>query len=367
VSQQVKRPRLWVPGSAWVSEEREVVVGPHAGFNGHGEAFRRSPCGHQGAIRQWRHRVWLVERRELTEEIIEEHAIILAESPLDPHGQPAARRWLSNQPLVCVSGTKRQRLADAGLRVYTVEHGVATEGEFAVAAEGGKRAQWELRGVLADFLPDRFRDVGGDFLPSQERLEVRTLVDRLLCHMTRGVLREQSVANAMAARSLVEPGYGYHGATDGVAATLGRIERDLRPLDALFAQVYARAASMRDDAREIHGALAGAPDGVEDVSVPIYGSCHREDLAELRVRLGDGGPRWLAGGQDQDELVLPRWPRWIVTRVASWSPKLPVELDVSRERATRTRGGVRSSQQVAAVMVMVLIAFIIAAVLMVSR
>src|SRR5690606_12161455 len=105
-----KRERIWVPGVAWVNDERELQVGSHVGFNGYGETFAASPVGHFGAIAEWRHTAWLVERRTLTKRIVDDHAVILAEELVDPDEMPHARRWLSEQPLVCVSGVKVKRL-----------------------------------------------------------------------------------------------------------------------------------------------------------------------------------------------------------------------------------------------------------------
>ena len=77
-----------VPGVAWLSHERELWVGKAVGFNGRGKAFARSKCGHFGSVADWRHRVWLVERSALDDDIVNEHAIILAEQLLDPDFWP---------------------------------------------------------------------------------------------------------------------------------------------------------------------------------------------------------------------------------------------------------------------------------------
>jgi hypothetical protein len=325
------RPRLWVPGVAWVSEEREVLVGAHVGFNGHGEAFAQTRCAHVGSLRDWRHRVWLLERAALDDAVIDEHAIVVAERLLDAQVQPHARRWFEQQPLVCVSGSKVQRLVDAGLRVYTVEHGVDGDDFFAVCAEGGKRAPWELRGSLDALLPREKREGA-----RSEKREVRTLVDRLLAGVSRGVLREASVLNALAARTLIEPGYGYHGARDGVAAPLERIERDVRALDALFEQIDERAESSIDDAREVARAISRAADDVEDVRLPIYDRARREDVAEMSLMVADDdGPSWTVGGERQTELTLARSPRWIVSRVKTWTPTLPASLQAELSSGER--------------------------------
>jgi hypothetical protein len=349
------RPRVWVPGVAWLSHECELSVGKAVGFNGRGKAFARSKCGHFGSVVDWRHRVWLVERSALDDDIVDEHAILLAEQLLDPDTQTHARRWLSSQSLVCVSGSKLRRLTDAGLRVYTVEHGAETDDEFAIRADGGKRASWELRGMLRDMLPPDLRPEGDDALARGEKREVRTFVDRLLSHTSGGVLSETAVNNAMAARTLIEPGYGYRGETDGVAATVERVQRNLRALDALFEQVYERAEAMRDDAREIQLAIDGAPDAVEEVRLPIYDNARRENVAEIEVRLSDDGASYTVGGERRRELVLPMHPRWIVTRVQRWSPKLPAMLEAELEREERVGG----ANPIVAVVLVALLALII--------
>ncbi|RLB54664.1 MAG: hypothetical protein DRI90_20045, partial [Deltaproteobacteria bacterium] len=132
-----------MPGVAYVTDECEIRTGRHVGYNGWGRAFRLAGCGHFASIAEWRHRVWLVERAALGAQAIDEHAIMLAERLLDKQTHPNARRWLAEQPLVCVSGAKVKRLAHQGSRVYCVEHGVERADWFAVKATGGNRAGWE--------------------------------------------------------------------------------------------------------------------------------------------------------------------------------------------------------------------------------
>ena len=55
------------------------------------------------------------------------------------------------------------------------------------------------------------------------------------------MLTEIGVVNALSARLLVEPGYGYYGARDGRAATIEQVQRAAAPLEALFEQIYQRA------------------------------------------------------------------------------------------------------------------------------
>ncbi len=332
------RPRLWVPGVAYVSDEREIQAGRHVGYNGWGKAFRLSGCAHFASIAEWRHRVWLVERVALSPRIIDEHAIILADRLLDKEAQPHARRWLCEQPLVCISGGKVERLAKSqGLRVYCVEHGVVDRSWFSVTATGGQRGGWEVSGPVESFWPDRARrqvaadESNDNELPAEERYDVRHAIDRVLRHISGGKLTEAAVTNAFAVRRLLTPGYGYHGDTDGTVASIGRVQRELRALEALFAQVYERAEPMAEEARGLANAVDAAPRRNKEIAVPIYGRAHRVDLPELTVRLAsdhddETEARWLVKGEPQDKLVLPAEDRWVVHEVDGWSPELPEEL-----------------------------------------
>jgi hypothetical protein len=333
-----KRPRMWVPGIAYVGDEHDVGWGKHVGYNGWGKSFRLSPVGHFGSVRDWHHRAWLCERRELTPEIVDEHAIILAELIVDPDEQPHARRWLAEQPLVCVEGLKRDRLIEAGLRVYTVEHGVESEDLFRIEAAGGKRSSWSLEGRIDALLPPELRPEGAGDVGRSERIEVRTFVDRLMKELTVGALREIAVVNALAARSLIEPGYGYHGAPYGEAASIEHVHQKVRPLEALFAQVYQRARGQRDDALAIQKELEGAPADVSEVSIPLYGRAIRTELAAIELELGEQS--YLRGGEAQPTLVLQAEPRFVVERVEPWSPRLPKDLRerLEREVAASSRG-----------------------------
>ncbi|HHH31838.1 MAG TPA: hypothetical protein ENK57_26305 [Polyangiaceae bacterium] len=341
MASSVKRPRFWVPGVLWVNEERELTIGKHVGYNGHGKAFSASAIGCFMSLRDLRHRLWLVERKDLDPQLVDEHAIILPETLLDPDRQPHARRWLSEQPLICVSGTKLERLLDAGLRVYTVEHGVEAEDELVVSAMGGERAEWLFRGRCPDLVPIELRDQVHKLATRTTRREVRELVDRTLNIISRGTLREASVVNAYAARALVEPGYGYYGATDGTAAPVERVQRDVRGLESLFAQVYERAGPMREEAEEIAKAVAGVGVDDERIDLPVYGGAHRLFVEEYVIPLAtdddEDGPRWIFAGEPRESLLYPSEVRWVVDRVKMWSPKLPADLEreLTKELVTR--------------------------------
>jgi hypothetical protein len=352
-----KRPRIWAPGIAYVTDESEVTWGKHVGYNGWGKSFRLSPVGHFGSIRDWRHRAWLVERAHLTQEIVDEHAIILAELLVDPDLQPNARRWLAEQPLVCVEGLKHDRLVDAGLRVFTIEHGVAGEGMIRIEANGGKRSSWAVEGRLHDLLPRDLRPESEEDHGRTEQVEVRTFVDRLLEHLTNGAVREIAVVNALAARSLIEPGYGYHGAPYGEAASIERVAKQLRALEPLMAQVYERAKGQRGDAVALGKELEGAPVDVIEVPVPVYGRALSAVLPPLDVDLDSGGS-YTVGGERKLELVLPDRMRWIVEGVDPWSPRLPKDLraKIEEEQAAPRP---RIPGWIAALLVAVLVAMLV--------
>jgi hypothetical protein len=112
-----KRPRLWVPGTLVVTGEGELVAGAHAGFNGYGKDFAASICGHAGSMRDWRHRAWMVKRSDLDDNALQQHAIILPETLLDPEQQPFALKWLAvavlNHLFAQVNRRAHQRRRDA--------------------------------------------------------------------------------------------------------------------------------------------------------------------------------------------------------------------------------------------------------------
>lgn len=348
-----KRERIWVPGVAWVNDERELQVGSHVGFNGYGETFAASPVGHFGAIAEWRHTAWLVERRTLTKRIVDDHAVILAEELVDPDEMPHARRWLSEQPLVCVSGVKVKRLMDAGLRVYRVEHGVEGDDLFVVEGAGAGRPGWRLRGTLEELVPEELRSDAGSLVRAASPSH-RTFVDRLLEELSRGVLREIAVVNALNVRKLIEPGYGYRGATDGQAARIEDVQRALRSLDGIFAQIFERAEAQRKAAREIERAVSRAAPDAEEIEVPIYGRAFRRRLEELTLPMREeGDPSYLAGDRFQRELVLPPRSRWVVERVELWSPEPVLAI------AAGPSNGPRARPWMALVLTLVLLAIIV--------
>ncbi len=329
---QAKRPRIWVPGVLHVSEEGELVAGAHVGFNGRGAGFAKSKCGHVMGLRQWRHCAWMVERSDLDDELIEQHAIILPESLLDPDRQPHARKWLASQPLVCVSGTKVTRLLDAGLRLYTVAHGAEEDDQLAVSARGGGRAGWSLRVKLSRLMPEELEPKGDAVsrLHQSERLEARTFVDRVLNEVSRGALRELSVVNALASRELIEPGYGYRGATHGEAAVVEAVSRELRGLDVLFGQVFERGDEQNGEAKELARDVSRAQLSAKTLNeLPIYGSARRVTLEEMALPVGEG--EYVRAGENQEQLLLPLEMRWFVDHVARWRPRLSDALDAADE------------------------------------
>ncbi len=333
------RTRVWVPGLLFVDPVGELSTGAHVGFNGRGKSFALGPCGHAASLLEWRHRAWIVRRDDLDDEMVEQHAIILPETLLDPDEQPHARRWLESQPLVCVSGAKVTRLLDAGLRLYTVSYGADEDGVLEVRAEGGERASWSFIAPFDGLLPDALRPDGDAVsqLWQSERREVRSFVDRLLSEVSRGILREEAVVNALQSRTLVEPGYGYRGATHGAAAAVDEVSQRVRALDALFGQVFNRARKHRGEARELANALRKAPPDQKTLDeIPVYGNARRVMLDELVIPLEEDV--YERAGEIRTELVLPEEARWEVDRVASWSPRLSDELEEALEQVVGEAG-----------------------------
>jgi hypothetical protein len=358
VTVESNRQRVWVPGVLFVTDDGELVAGSHAGFSDRGKAFAKGKRAHPDRLTELRHRMWLVERAALTPELIAEHALILPETLLDPDQQPNARRWLASQPLLCVSGGKLSRLVDDGLRVYTVAYGVADD-RLEVAAEGGERAAWSFSARLEELWPKELRPAGDvvERMHQSGLLEVRSFVDRVLAQLSRGALREASVIHAFTANAIVEPGYGYRGATDGVAATVEEVARELQGLEALFAQVYIRSKPARGAAKEIARAVERAPaDARKLTELPIYDSARRELLGELVIPLG-GDAELTRAGTTERELVLPEETRWFVDRVDPWEPVLPPEIAAVLEQV---RPAAKTPSPWVAVVLMGVLAVIVA-------
>jgi len=217
-----------------------------------------------------------------------------------------------------------------------VEHGVDADAHLVIEAAGGDRPSWKIQGAVDDLMPSEVRELRA---AGEEPPERTLFVDRLLLHLTRGKLREASVVNAMNARRLVEPGYGYRGATDGTAAGIDRVQRDLRALDALFGQVYDRAKPERPDARRVKIELTRAPDSAQELEVPIYGRCFRRSLLEMVLRFDprDDTTAYLVDGEPRDRLDVPEHARWFVERVDGWEPDLPDGLAPAQGGATAAR------------------------------
>ena len=324
--------RLWVPRLCVVSDDRELIAGTMAGILLRAEALRHSTVGRAMHLTDLRHTIWLVERSELDDGIIDEQAIVLADKLIDRERQPHAQRWLQGLPLVCVSGLKWQRIVDQDkLRIHRVavdeRHGRVS---LAVEAAGGGRPPWSFEADLGQ-LEAAARAAGEG--PRQGMLRpVSSLCDRLLRRLSRDVLSEEAVVAAWQAAELVEPGYGYRGAPDGSPASIERIERNVRALEVVFAQIDARAERQRERAEEIALALRQGKDAEgEEISLPVYGRAERFGEEEVPLALGEEASYQLAG-EAKSELVLPGYPRWFVAAFEPWEPTLPAELARELER-----------------------------------
>jgi hypothetical protein len=347
-----------------MSDDGEIHAGPDAGFNGRGRAFRASRIGHFGTLADLHHKVWLVERAKVTPARVAEHALILPETLLDPAAHAHARRWMRAQPLLCVSGLKQERLARAGTRVVAVE--VRERGgrtELVVELTGGELPEMcfvttfdGLRAAGTTALERARRAAapqGDGDGPEKEcdaprdppRGDDLRLVDRVLRHLSGGFVTELGVVNALAVRNLIEPGYGYHGAPFGTLAPIEEVHRGVRALEALFAQIDARAAPVEAEGREIAASLAGAPQDAEVMALPGYGEARRTRLDALALELAGAGrpeaPGLLVDGAPERRLDLAVESRWSIASVKPWEPTLPPELlaDLEREEPARRSSG----------------------------
>jgi len=320
-AQRAARPRLWCPGLACVTPAGAVQLGRTVGYSSHDRSFRRLCCGRRSRLEYWTHVAWLVPRMALDAGLVAEHAIILPESLVDKEAQPHAYRWLHEQPLVCLSGVTWRRLAEARVRAFRVSFDATRERELEVEDTGGPggpslltvslQALESAASVVNQGLP--LLDVHGDPSP----------IDRALRLLSGGVLDELSVLNAFDARRLIEDGYGYRGAVEGSFTEITTVTRELRVLDALFGQIFRRAAPMRKVAGGLLAALSHAPRNASEVAVPLYGTASRVVVPALHV---PGVERLVLGGASCPDLELSSERRWSVTRVDSWSPRVPPHL-----------------------------------------
>jgi hypothetical protein len=312
------RPRLWVPGVAYVTEAGDLHLGRSAGYSSQDVAFRRLRLGHRGRVASWTHVAWLMPRTALHPKLLDAHGVTLPEALIGRDEEPHAHRWLREQPLVCVSGDIWRRLADAGVCVYRVAFDATGARELDVEAvntatgsasltvaldalENARTASWNGLALV---------DVQGDPSP----------IDRALRVVTDGALDEASVLNAFDARCLVEDGYGYRGAENGRLVDLGRVTVACRPTDVLFGQIFHRARALRSLAEGLLGALSHAPSAAAEARVPVYDVARRLIVPPLHVTQV---ARLVIHGEVRRELDLPSERRWSLDRVEPWSPRLP--------------------------------------------
>jgi hypothetical protein len=316
----IARPRLWCPGVAFVTPQGDVQLGASVGYNTRDPSFRLLPCGQRRRLAYWTHSAWLVERCALNEALIAEHAIILPETLIDQEDLPHAHRWLREQPLLCVSGATWARLVEDGVRVFRIAFDANGDGRLHVDGSGGAAGPTSLTVSLNAL--DHAVSLASRELSLVEFGGKPSPIDRALRLLTDGRLDEESVMNAFDARSLIEDGYGYRGALEGRFATVSAIARQLRPVDALFGQIFARAASMRPIAESLQQAIRDAEPDAREVPVPIYVTAQRVIEAALRVPSVE---RLVMDGVAQGDLELPAEDRWTVGAVDPWSPQ-PFEL-----------------------------------------
>ncbi|NDA75870.1 MAG: hypothetical protein EBY27_07885, partial [Synechococcaceae bacterium WB8_3_299] len=105
-----KPPRIWVPRQVFVAEDGELIVGSSVGQFVEVQGIPRGTLGRRQRLLDARHTLWMVERAALDETLIRDYALVLPERLIDAEVQPNAHRWLSELPLVCISGIKAERI-----------------------------------------------------------------------------------------------------------------------------------------------------------------------------------------------------------------------------------------------------------------
>ncbi len=175
-------------------------------------------------------------------------------------------------------------------------------------------------------------------------------------HITRGALSEEAVVQALRTRELIEPGYGYAGSTDGLAASVDKIRSDLHTLDLLFGQVFSRAEQQLADAKQSSKLIAAARDKDTTVVLPKLGEASRFIEEELTIELGgDNAIHYVLGGKTPEALILPEQRRWFVGEVSPYDPELsPTDLPTKRAPAIG-----KLSSWVLGILVLVVVAVIL--------
>ena len=349
--------RVWVPRRLYVSDDGELKLGRGAGQLFDLPGLPVGTIGRRQRLLDARHTLWVVERQALDEKLIEDYALVLPERLIDADVQPHAHRWLAHLPLVCISGIKSERIVrEDRLRVYRVavdeRRGVLM---FEVDASGGGKSPWSFGARAAELEAGGW---GGEECESRLGLEPpSSMVDRLLRHLSGGVLDEESLVAALQAVTLVEPGCGYRGATDGVPATIEEVQFGARAVEAVFAQVDRRAEGQVAYADAIVAELSMAR-GEEKTSptLPIYGEVQRVWDAERTLDLRAVNASYSSNGTELDVLALPREVRFFIGECDRWQPRIPAEL--ARELASVLRKRQPPPQWVALLMVALLIGLI---------
>ncbi len=353
-------PRVWVPYLVRLSDDRELVMDRAAGtLCG---ALARGHVGSRGALAELRHTLWLVQRVDVDEAFVREHALVLPERLVDAELHPHAHRWLRELSLVCVSGLKWQRLAK-GERVRIFRVAIEEEGgrvlfDFESAGGGRKgrrfRAHLDALEVAREAAELRSH---GDVVRRGPTMPPSAL-DRVLRALSADALSEEAVLAAYEAAALVEPGYGYRGATDGTPASIDELAPDIVALDHAFAQVSARAEGQREDATAIVATLERASRaGQSSVQIPIYGEAWRVVEVAVRLPLGEDA-------EPMAELVLSAVDRWFVARGDRYEPTIPSEL---MTEARRRIPGVRAPPEWAVLVVLAVLGAIAALAALLER
>lgn len=330
--------RLWVPGVVFVTDEGEVRRGSGAGRLVDAAGYPTRAAGAVAKLADLRHTLWLVERARLDDELVERYAIVLPERLLDPDEQPHARRWFSELPLLCVSGVKWERIVgEDRVRLHRVS--VSDEGGrvvLAIESAGGRVPRTRVA-VAVDALVEVAQ--GAPEGRSVSRLVAEeTVVDRFLRTVSGGALDEGAVVAAHQAATLLEPGYGYRGATDGSPATIEQVQYGARALEAAFSQIFPRADEQRVLAESLLMVLdTPRAEGESMPSAPDGAALERETLRALELSAEELEGEAMVDGERASPLVLGADPRWFVPKPEPWRPEIPPSLARELSRVLEER------------------------------
>ncbi len=248
-------------------------LGPAAGW--------MAPSG----LARWERELSFVARADLTEQLGKTLRATLPWEQIPPKRLPLAYRAVEGSPFLPVASKLAADVRAQGVRVHTV--GVdRLSADFFYFAEGGPGEAVRVQGNLVGLLEPTLEPTSTN---EEIRALQRALVDRLLAHLSGGVVSELAVELADALPRLSRDGTGLDG-TD-----MDAFEEQARTL-------ANRAERWESAARAMAHALRIATQrGERNARVPMFGEAREEVLGSLRVELGGKA------------FELPAWKRWTVS------------------------------------------------------